>query len=102
MQGWEWIIIGAVTIVILLWGPSKIPQLAKALGRATGEFRRSPKESTTSMSAQAMSTESVREKQENDDMLIATAKKLGISTDGKTRQRISEEISLKIKLLGTQ
>jgi hypothetical protein len=32
-------------------------------------------------------------------MLLETAQKLGIPTDGKTREQISEEISIKVKLL---
>jgi hypothetical protein len=35
-------------------------------------------------------------------MLLDTAKNLGISTDGKTREQISEEIALKAKLLGSE
>ncbi len=37
--------------------------------------------------------------QSKDEMLLETAHKLGIPTDGKTREQISEEISLKAKLL---
>jgi TatA/E family protein of Tat protein translocase len=44
-QGWEWVIIGVVAIVIILWGPAKIPQLARAFGRVKGEFKKGSKES---------------------------------------------------------
>jgi TatA/E family protein of Tat protein translocase len=36
MPGWEWLIIGVIAVVIILWGPSKIPEFARALGRARG------------------------------------------------------------------
>jgi len=34
--------------------------------------------------------------------VLETAKNLGIPTDGKTREQISEEISLKVKILETE
>ncbi|MBK9575447.1 MAG: twin-arginine translocase TatA/TatE family subunit [Fibrobacterota bacterium] len=35
--GFEWVII--LVIVLLLFGPSKLPQLAKGLGQSVKEFR---------------------------------------------------------------
>lgn len=35
----DWLII-AVVVAILFYGSSKIPQLARALGRSVGEFKR--------------------------------------------------------------
>lgn len=105
LQGWEWIFIGAVLIVIILWGPTKIPQLARALGKAKEEFTKGSRESKAiSMqgNAQAVTVASSSTIQADDDLLLSTAQKLGISIDGKTRQRIGEEISLKVKVLGTQ
>jgi Sec-independent protein translocase protein TatA len=29
LDGWEWIIIGVVAIVIIMWDPTKIPEFAK-------------------------------------------------------------------------
>jgi len=37
------IIVGAI-ILFSVWGPSKIPELAKALGRASGEFKKTSRE----------------------------------------------------------
>jgi sec-independent protein translocase protein TatA len=34
---WFWILI---VVVVLLFGASKIPEIARAIGRATGEFQR--------------------------------------------------------------
>ena len=106
LEGWEWLIIGVVAIVIIMWGPSKIPEFAKALGRAKGEFSKAQKDFTEAAlttenapSAAAAPKQTIRTK---DEMLLETAKTLGISTDGKTREQITEEIAVKAKLLGSE
>jgi TatA/E family protein of Tat protein translocase len=112
LEGWEWIIIGVVAIVIIMWGPAKIPEFARSLGRAKGEFAKAQKEFTDAanvdssakpVSAAAPNTtvpaSTIKTK---DEMLLETAQKLGISTEGKTRAQISDEISIKVKLLGAE
>jgi sec-independent protein translocase protein TatA len=96
LSGWEWIIIGVVAIVIIMWGPSKIPELAKALGKAKGEFDKASKEFQEAASTTANSPK-IRS---NDEILLETARNLGIATDGKTREQISTEIAEKVKLMG--
>jgi sec-independent protein translocase protein TatA len=102
LEGWEWIIIGVVAIVIIMWGPAKIPEFARSLGRAKGEFSKAQKEFTdaANMTEKAPSTAqpTIRSK---DEILLATAKDLGISTEGKTKEQLSEEIAEKAKALGT-
>ncbi len=110
LEGWEWIIIGVVAIVIIMWGPAKIPEFAKSLGRAKGEFSKAQKEFTdAATSSAAMTNNAVVVEQRpapaiktKDEMLLETAQRLGIPTDGKTREQISEEISVKVKLLGAE
>ena len=46
LEGYEWLIIGVIAIVIILWGPAKIPEFARAIGRAKGEFHKASKEFT--------------------------------------------------------
>jgi sec-independent protein translocase protein TatA len=106
LEGWEWIIIGVVAIVIILWGPAKIPEFAKALGRAKGEFSKAQKQftdaATSDTPAQQPTTNVIAPPahiRTRDEVLLDTARRLGIPTDGKTREQISEEISLKVKLL---
>jgi sec-independent protein translocase protein TatA len=97
MDGMEWIIIGVVAIVIILWGPGKIPEFAKALGRAKGEFEKASKDYTVS-TANVTAPTTAKTK---DEILVDTAKSFGISTDGKSRQQISDEISSKVQQLGS-
>ena len=106
---WEWIIIGVVAIVIIMWGPAKIPEFAKAFGRAKGEFNKASQEFTNAATAET-TAEPVKQvsftllKHQRlklkIEILLETAQKMGIPTEGKTREQISEEISVKAKLLG--
>lgn len=38
--GFEWIILLIIIAVLLLFGPQKLPELARGIGKALGEFRR--------------------------------------------------------------
>jgi TatA/E family protein of Tat protein translocase len=109
LEGWEWIIIGVVAIVIIMWGPAKIPEFAKALGRAKGEFSKAQKDfevaATTTANAPATTTTAPAAApvlKSNDEKLLDTAKNLGIDTVGKTREQITDEISKKVKLLAAE
>jgi TatA/E family protein of Tat protein translocase len=111
LEGWEWIIIGVVAIVIIMWGPAKIPQFARALGQAKGEFSKASKEFNNAANLDSpnqpviVTTRAVVPAttiKTKDEMLLETAQKLGIPTEGKTREQLSEEISVKAKILGAE
>ena len=109
LEGWEWIIIGVVAIVIIMWGPAKIPQFARALGQAKGEFSKAQKEFTDAATATANAPTAPAPAtvpgqtalKSKDEILLETARNLGISTDGKTREQLSAEVSEKVKMLGS-
>lgn len=107
LEGWEWIIIGVVAIVIIMWGPAKIPEFARAIGRAKGEFNKASKEfndaaTMTTLSAPTVSTaQPIKTIKSRDEMLIETARNLGITTEGLTREQIAQEISNKANALGS-
>jgi sec-independent protein translocase protein TatA len=84
--GYEAIVIGIIVVVIFIWGPNKIPEIAKGLGRARREFDEASKGLTSG------STILPRIDASASDPLTDTAQKLGINTTGKTRQEISDEI----------
>jgi len=82
----ELVIIGVVIVVFVVLGPKKIPELARALGSAKKEFNAGAQ----SVPA-ATTTASAGTQMGGDDLMIA-AQRLGISTEGKTREQISAEI----------
>ncbi|MFX1513690.1 MAG: twin-arginine translocase TatA/TatE family subunit [Promethearchaeota archaeon] len=83
--------IGIIILIILfLFGPDKIPEMARSLGRANREYQKALS-GATDLKATAMGTETTRPQSE-DDKLIESARQLGIDTDGKSIDEISREI----------
>ncbi|MGD0804705.1 MAG: twin-arginine translocase TatA/TatE family subunit [Candidatus Bathyarchaeia archaeon] len=81
------VIVGAIAI-FLIWGPSKIPELARSLGRARGEYAKASKE--TELEQSKAKTKEKDESPDNELTLVAQA--LGISTEGKTKSQLAKEI----------
>jgi sec-independent protein translocase protein TatA len=86
----ELIVIAVIVVVVLMWGPKKIPELARSLGQARKEF------ATAQVEGQPAGGQPGQPAIPRDD-LIDTARKLGISTEGKTRQQISDEIVKRVQ-----
>jgi TatA/E family protein of Tat protein translocase len=153
LQGSEWMIVIAIIAAVLVFGPDKIPQLAKQVGRAKAEFDKASNEAKSMMDSAMKSidteatkgssslnsslseitnslTASAREMKSSFDSAVAAgaasvpnpspaaqataaaqpaptanevdadallklAHKMGVETDGKTRDEISEAIFAK-------
>jgi len=89
LGGQEWIVILIAVVILLIWGPSKLPSLARGLGEAIREFRKA----TSGIEEEPRKVE---KREEIDQKLLETAKALGISTEGKTKEQILDEINKKI------
>jgi len=89
LGGQEWIIVLIAIIILLIWGPSKLPSLARGLGEAIREFRKAA-------SGIEEEPRKVEKREEIDQKLLETARALGISTEGKTKEQILDEISKKV------
>jgi sec-independent protein translocase protein TatA len=88
--GYEWLIVIGILVVVFLWGPQKLPELAKSIGLAKKEFEKAAKEATTTATTATGTTS-----QAATDPLIVAARELGISTEGKTKEEIAKEIAEK-------
>lgn len=69
-------------VVLLLFGSTKIPELARSLGKAKGEFKRGEREGRREV-----------EREEDDEALRRKARELGISTEGKTLDEVRAEVA---------
>jgi len=89
LGGQEWIVVLIAIVILLIWGPSKLPSLARGLGEAIREFRKAA-------SGIEEEPRRVEKREEIDQKLLETARALGISTEGKTKEQILDEISKKV------
>jgi Sec-independent protein translocase protein TatA len=83
--GVEWVVVGAIAIMILVWGPNNIPKFARVLAQARREFDLAQK--------MVLNPEPMGAAGLSDDDLIAKARGHGIVTMGKTRDELSAEIA---------
>jgi len=93
-SGSELIIVAIIIVAFLIWGPAKIPQLARALGEARREFSKASKESEhlASEILQPPKPAQPSPQLNEDQALIEIARKLGIEVEGKTRNQLLNEI----------
>jgi sec-independent protein translocase protein TatA len=71
--GYELVIVAAIILALIFWGPKKLPELARSIGLAKKEFKKAT--------------------EEEPDAIVRAAKNLGISTEGKTRQQLEKEVA---------
>jgi len=95
LVGYEWLIVVGILLVVFLWGPQKLPELAKSIGLAKKEFEKAAKEASTSTTTTpaAPTTPTVQTAATATDPLIVAARSLGITTEGKTKEQIAKEIA---------
>ncbi len=88
IEGVEWIILLVIVAALFLFGPSKLPELARGFGRALGEFQRGRMEIEREIRGQlGTPVLDTRTREEH----VAAA--LGISTVGKSDMQLKIEIA---------
>ena len=83
--GWGEILL-LILIALLLFGPRKLPELARSAGEAVREFR---KASSSLMEEEPKESD---KKKEDSEKLRELAMKLGIDVEGKSDEEIMKEI----------
>jgi len=89
-----WEIALIIIVVLILFGPKKLPELAKSVGNAIRQYKQASEgivPDVLSTPAPSATTTAPPPQSEN-QVLLETAKKLGITTEGKTAEEISQEI----------
>lgn len=86
MVGYQEILL-LVGLALLLFGPNKLPELARAMGKATTEYKKGIKEAKESIFQDEADNFSSEDKQ-----IIKAAKDLGILTEGRSIEEIASDI----------
>jgi len=85
--GQEWIFV-IIVLVVLLFGASKIPEMARSIGKATGEFQRGKMEIQKEIDKAQKELDKTPERMK----LEEAAKAFGIDPAGKTDEQLKEAI----------
>lgn len=85
-----------VIVALFLFGPDKIPEMARSLGKAMGEFKRAQMETENEI-------KKINEPLNDKDTKIHNlAIEMGLDVNNKTSEQLVEEIRLKIRSKGTK
>src|SRR2546422_3867526 len=87
IEGIEWVVILIIIAVLLLFGPSKLPELARGVGRALGEFRRGRMEIEREISTE-LSTLDARDMRMRVEKAAGAA---GVSAGGRGDRQLEAE-----------
>jgi len=98
----------AVVAIVLLFGATKVPQLAKSFGSAMGEFKKAKRESELNLKKfedsitgdEKEATPKTKAKAETKPEAVdikEVAAYMGIDTEGKTEEELKEEVQAKMK-----
>ena len=93
LVGFEAISVVVILVVIFLWGPQKLPEMARSIGLAKREFEKASRELTSPSTYTPSPTSTSTSTPSATDPLIIAAKSLGITTEGKTKEEIAKEIA---------
>ncbi len=91
----EWIFVGVV-ILVLFGSAKKIPDFARNLGRATGEFKKGQVEIQEEI-RKAFSPDSTVIPSKSDSQTIELANNYGITTDNRPIADVKKDLSEKLK-----
>ena len=84
-----------VAVIVLLFGASRLPELARSVGKSAGEFKKAQKEAEISYQEFEKSLKDTTP-EEKETKIQKMAKEQGIETAGKTDDQLLDEISAKM------
>ena len=112
ITGQEWLIILIALIILIIWGPSKIPELARGIGKAIREFRRGmseieetaqqAKQQVQQAVAAAAQPQASQAQPQVRPEVLELARRYGIDVSGKTEEEILREVLERSKAQGQQ
>lgn len=82
-------------VIVLLFGAAKLPELARSVGKSSGEFKKAQKEAEIEF--KKFEREMELKADEPESKIQKMAREQGISTVGKNDDELLDEINAKLK-----
>jgi sec-independent protein translocase protein TatA len=83
-------------VAVILFGSSKIPELARSLGKATGEFKKAQQETEVELRDIEKSSREQKPLNEKSSKIKQMASDLGIPIEGRSDEQLLDEIQKKM------
>jgi len=80
-----------VIVALFLFGPNKLPEMARSLGKATGEFKKAQIQTESELK------QMVKPLDNKDEKIHNIAVEMGLDVQNKSDEQLIEEIRLKIR-----
>lgn len=80
-----------LVILLVVFGPTKLPKIARELGKAWQEFNKA-----SSTAFEALNSADSAKNEDEKSLLLDVATKLDVNSEGKTDKQLTEEILAKI------
>ncbi|MBN2487398.1 MAG: twin-arginine translocase TatA/TatE family subunit [Methanosarcinaceae archaeon] len=81
-------ILALIVVALLLFGPDKLPELARSLGKAMGDFKKAQRAAELELKDLDSFTETKEEPPVIDTRIKKMAEDAGIDTEGKTNEEL--------------
>ncbi len=85
-----------VVAIVILFGATKIPELARSFGKATGEFKKGKQEAEFELRDIEKSIKEGKSTEDKSSKIKKMARDLGISIEGKSDEQLLDEIEKKM------
>lgn len=86
----EWLVI--IAVIVLLFGASAIPKIARSLGQAKGEFQRAKDDFDTEMKR----AEGGQHTKASEEQIRRTARDLGIEEQGRDLEAVKKDVQQRL------
>lgn len=83
-----------IIVALFLFGPDKIPEMARSLGKAMGEFKKAQTHAENEIKSELKKIEDPHEK---DVKIHNLAIEMGVDVNNKTTEQLVEEIRFKVR-----
>jgi sec-independent protein translocase protein TatA len=87
------VIIFIAIVALLLFGPDKLPEYIRELGKLYGEFKKAQRDLESELN-KATVTPPVMPPKKPSSTVIEIARKMGVSPEGKTEEQLLKEIDV--------